>query len=68
MRKRMIERSAFIAPDGYRTRKEALEFLGVSNMTIYHYELRGIIHPLRIGNYSVYANSELEEVKKQIEV
>ena len=66
MKKRMIERSAFIAPNGYMTRKEALKFLGISNMTIYHYELRGLLHPKKIGHYSVYANCELEELKKQM--
>ena len=66
MEKRKFARKAFVAPEGHMTRKEAMVFLGVSNMTLYHYELRGLLNPIRIGCYSVYAKTELEELKKQI--
>lgn len=64
MRKRRIERSPFVAPDGYLTRKDAMEFLGISNGTIYHWEIWGLLHPLRIGGYTVYPKDELEQLKK----
>ncbi len=66
MEKRKFQRTAFVAPEGYLTRKEAMAFLSVSNMTLYHYELRELLTPMRIGCYSVYAKGELEQLKKQI--
>ena len=62
--KRTIERKPFVAPEGYLLRKDAIEFLGITNATIYHWELRGLLHPMRIGSYTVYPKDELEQIRK----
>ncbi len=64
MEKRKIEKAPFAAPAGYMTRKDAMAFLQVSNTTIYHYELRGLLHPMRVGIYAIYPVKELDEIKK----
>ena len=65
MKKRKIEKAPFVAPAGYMTRKDAMAFLRISNATIYNYELRGLLHPSRVGIYAIYPFRELEEVNNQ---
>jgi len=63
-KKRMFERKPFVAPDGYLTRKEAIAFLGISQMTVYVWEQRGLLHPERIGSYAIYPIDELEQLRE----
>lgn len=58
------ERKPFIAPSGYKTRNDAMSFLGISNGTIYKWEKRGLLHPIRMGSYCLYPEGELKELKK----
>ncbi len=62
-----IKRKPFTAPDGFMTRTEAMEYLEISNATIFVWEKRGLLHPVRIGVYTLYPKGELEQVKKQAE-
>ena len=59
------ERKPFIAPSGYKTRNDAMSFLGISNGTIYKWERKGLLHPVRMGSYTLYPESELKELKKK---
>lgn len=54
-----------MAPDGYLTRKEAMMYLGISQMTIYVWEQRGLLHPEHIGSYAIYPKDELEQLAKK---
>ena len=63
--KRKLERVPFVAPDGYVTRRAAMEYLGISNQTIYMWELRGLLHPMRVGAYTIYPKKELEKLSAQ---
>lgn len=62
-----FKRNPFTAPEGFMTRTDAMTYLAISNATIFAWEKRGLLHPVRVGVYTLYPKGELEQVKKQAE-
>ena len=49
------------------SRTEAMKYLSISNATIYHFELRGLLHSVQMGVYNLYLRSEVEALKQERE-
>ena len=67
MTKKKNERAPFKAPEGYMSRTETMKYLSISNATIYHLELRGLLHSVQMGVYNLYLRSEVEALKQERE-
>jgi len=49
-------------PETYLTPKQVATKLHISNVTLWHYDNKGITSPVRIGGKRLYRNSDIEEI------